>query len=150
MVEALAESRRRMEFLLCGYVVLPDHGHALIWPRPPLTISRAVQSVKWQAASLLAQPETWEAGNGVAASVLGALRAARTRIGREARLHASQPGEKGLGEAPRRLALVELQQLFVGEAASGGVPNPHRLCADAGVVHGEKSPRHKSGAVATH
>jgi REP element-mobilizing transposase RayT len=53
VVEALAESRRRMEFLLCGYVVLPDHWHALIWPRPPLTISRAVQSVKWQAASLL-------------------------------------------------------------------------------------------------
>jgi REP element-mobilizing transposase RayT len=53
VVEALAESRRRMEFLLCGYVVLPDHGHALIWPRPPLTISRAVESVKWQAASLL-------------------------------------------------------------------------------------------------
>ena len=53
VVEALAESRRRMGFLLCGYVVLPDHWHALIWPRPPLTISRAVQSVKWQAASLL-------------------------------------------------------------------------------------------------
>jgi hypothetical protein len=101
------------------------------------------------AGSQLAQPETWEAGNGVAASVLGALRAARTRIGREARLHASQPGEKGLGAAPRRLALVELQQLFVGEAASGGVPNPHRLCADARVVRGEKSPRHMSGAVAT-
>ncbi|MCJ7503878.1 MAG: transposase [Acidobacteriia bacterium] len=46
VVEALAESRRRMEFLLCGYVVLPDHWHALIRPRPPLTISRAVQSVK--------------------------------------------------------------------------------------------------------
>jgi putative transposase len=53
VVEALAESRRRMEFLLCGYVVLPDHWHALIRPPPPRTISRAVQSVKWQAASLL-------------------------------------------------------------------------------------------------
>ncbi len=51
--EALAESRRGMEFLLCGYVVLPDDWHALVWPRPPLTISRAVQNVKWQAASLL-------------------------------------------------------------------------------------------------
>jgi REP element-mobilizing transposase RayT len=76
VVEALAESRRRTEFLLCGYVVLPDHWHALIWPRPPVTISRAVQSVKWQAASQLAQPESWDAGNGVAASVLGPLRAA--------------------------------------------------------------------------
>ena len=52
LIEVL-EGSRRMEFLLCGYVVLPDHWHALIWPRPPLTISRAVRSVKWQAASLL-------------------------------------------------------------------------------------------------
>ena len=41
-------------------------------------------------------------------------------------------------EAPRRLALVKLQQLFVGEAASSVVPNPHRLCADAGVVRDER------------
>lgn len=53
VVEGLAKSRQRLLFLLCGYVIMPDHWHALIWPRPPFTISRAVQSVKWQAASLL-------------------------------------------------------------------------------------------------
>ena len=53
VVQALAESRRRLRFLLGGYVVLPDHWHALIWPQPPLTISQAVQSVKWRTASLL-------------------------------------------------------------------------------------------------
>jgi REP element-mobilizing transposase RayT len=53
VVEALAAIRQRMKFLLCGYVVRPDHWHALICPRSPLTISRAVQSVKWHAARLL-------------------------------------------------------------------------------------------------
>jgi putative transposase len=53
IVDALTESRRRMHFLLVGYVVMPDHWHALMWPPFPLTISRAMQSVKWQAANML-------------------------------------------------------------------------------------------------
>ena len=50
VIDALEESRRREKFLLCGYVLMPDHWHALIWVGYPLTISRAVQSVKGQAA----------------------------------------------------------------------------------------------------
>ena len=53
IVTALTESRRRMRFLLGGYVIMPDHWHALIWPSSPLTISTTMQSVKWQAASML-------------------------------------------------------------------------------------------------
>jgi putative transposase len=53
VIKALAESRRRERFLLAGYVLMPDHWHALIWPSHPLTISRAVQSVKWRAARSL-------------------------------------------------------------------------------------------------
>jgi putative transposase len=53
VTEALAASRRKLGFLLCGYVVMPDHWHALIWTAFPLTISRAVQDVKWIAASSL-------------------------------------------------------------------------------------------------
>lgn len=50
VIEALEESRRRERFLLCGYVLMPDHWHALLGVPYPLSISRAVQSVKWQAA----------------------------------------------------------------------------------------------------
>ena len=46
VTEALAASRRKLGFLLCGYVVMPDHWHALIWTAFPLTISRAVQDIK--------------------------------------------------------------------------------------------------------
>ena len=53
VTEALAASWRKLGFLLCGYVVMPDHWHALIWTAFPLTISRAVQDVKWISASSL-------------------------------------------------------------------------------------------------
>ena len=39
-------TRRRLGFLLCGYVLMPEHWHALIFPRYPLTISRVLQDVK--------------------------------------------------------------------------------------------------------
>ena len=53
VTEALAASRRKPGFLLCGYLVMPDHWHALIWTAFPLTISRAIQDVKWISASSL-------------------------------------------------------------------------------------------------
>ena len=53
VVEALAASRRKLCFLLHGYVVMPDHWHALIWTSYPLTISRVVQDIKWLSARAL-------------------------------------------------------------------------------------------------
>ena len=53
MVEVLEGARRRLGFLLDGYVLMPDHGHALIWPDYPLTLSRVVQDIKWASASAL-------------------------------------------------------------------------------------------------
>jgi REP element-mobilizing transposase RayT len=40
VADALIESRRKLSFLLTGYVLMPDHWHALIWTAYPLTISR--------------------------------------------------------------------------------------------------------------
>jgi REP element-mobilizing transposase RayT len=45
ILEVLKASRRRLGFLLCGYVLMPDHWHALIWPVHPLLISQRVASV---------------------------------------------------------------------------------------------------------
>jgi len=42
----IAKMRERTGFLLCGYVLMPDHWHALIWPRFPETISGVIQNVK--------------------------------------------------------------------------------------------------------
>jgi REP element-mobilizing transposase RayT len=44
---ATAESRQQVGFLFLGYVLMPDHWHALIWPAYPLTISRVIQDIKW-------------------------------------------------------------------------------------------------------
>ncbi|MGA2982713.1 MAG: hypothetical protein ABSG32_02795 [Terriglobia bacterium] len=38
LLTGLEASRRRLGFLLCGYVLMPDHWHALIWPQYPLLI----------------------------------------------------------------------------------------------------------------
>jgi hypothetical protein len=38
IIDVLEASRRRLGFLLCGNVLMPDHGHALIWPQFPLLI----------------------------------------------------------------------------------------------------------------
>jgi putative transposase len=43
-------SRRRLGFALCGYVLMPDHWHGLLWPGRPLTISRVVQDIKYVSA----------------------------------------------------------------------------------------------------
>ena len=53
VADALLESRRKLSFLLMGYVLMPDHWHALVWTTYPLTISRAVQDIKWIAARSL-------------------------------------------------------------------------------------------------
>src|ERR1039458_2960370 len=53
VTDALAEARNKLRFLLYGYVVMPDHWHALIWTSFSLTISRVVQDVKWIAAGAL-------------------------------------------------------------------------------------------------
>src|SRR5580765_1447488 len=47
LVQAIEDSRRRHHFLFCGYVLMPDHWHALVWPRFPVAISGVVKDVKY-------------------------------------------------------------------------------------------------------
>ena len=46
ILEVFEASRKRLGFLLCGYVLLPDHWHALIWAQYPLLISQVLHDVK--------------------------------------------------------------------------------------------------------
>ncbi len=46
LISVLEASRRRLGFLLCGYVLMPDHWHALIWPQYPLLIEQVLHDVK--------------------------------------------------------------------------------------------------------
>ena len=117
------ECWRRMEFLLCGYVVLPDHGHALVWPRPPLTISRAVESVKWQAASLLNrkrgrrgtvwQHQFWER----------CVRHERELAERLDYLH-HNPGRRGLVQRPEDWRWSSYNNFSLEEQRVAGCPIP--------------------------
>jgi len=42
----IAERRARHGFLLTAWVLLPDHWHAILFPRFPLTISRVMEAIK--------------------------------------------------------------------------------------------------------
>ncbi len=46
LIDVLEASRRRLGFLLCGYVLMPDHWHALIWPQYPLLIWQVLHDGK--------------------------------------------------------------------------------------------------------
>ena len=55
LIAALEGARKRLGFLLCGYVIMPDHWHALIWTGYPLTISQVIHDVKKVSARRLHQ-----------------------------------------------------------------------------------------------
>jgi REP element-mobilizing transposase RayT len=46
IVRVVAERRRKHGFLLSAWVFLPDHWHAILFPRHPLTISGVMESIK--------------------------------------------------------------------------------------------------------
>lgn len=45
-MNVLEAQRRRLGFLLCGDVLMPDHGHALIWAHYPLRIEAVRHDAK--------------------------------------------------------------------------------------------------------
>ncbi len=53
LLEAVEGARRRLGFLLCGYVLMPDHWHALVWTGFPLTISQVIHDIKKVSARRL-------------------------------------------------------------------------------------------------
>jgi putative transposase len=55
MIAVLEASRRRLGFALCGYVLMPDHWHALLWPFQPVTISQVIHDMKKISALRLHQ-----------------------------------------------------------------------------------------------
>jgi REP element-mobilizing transposase RayT len=46
LAQVIAERRAKHGFPLTAWVFLPDHGHAIFYPRHPLTISRAMEAPK--------------------------------------------------------------------------------------------------------
>jgi putative transposase len=46
LARVLRERRKEHSFLLTAWVFLPDHWHAILFPRFPLTISRVMEAIK--------------------------------------------------------------------------------------------------------
>ncbi len=50
---AIEGRRRALQFLLTAWVLLPDHWHAIVFPRSPLNISQAMAAVKVSSTHLI-------------------------------------------------------------------------------------------------
>ena len=46
LAQVIWERREQHGFLLTAWVFLPDHWHAIVYPRYPLTISRVLEAIK--------------------------------------------------------------------------------------------------------
>jgi REP-associated tyrosine transposase len=53
LAEVVRERRKAHPFLLTAWVFLPDHWHAIIFPRSRLTISQVMESIKVSASRLI-------------------------------------------------------------------------------------------------
>jgi putative transposase len=66
MAETLSCVRRRVNVAICGYCLMPDHWHAILFPEEPATISNVMLRIKTAFAQRLrkARPGTqpvWQA-----------------------------------------------------------------------------------------
>jgi REP element-mobilizing transposase RayT len=52
LARVVRERREKHHFLLTAWVFLPDHWHAILFPRFPLSISRVMESIKEKPQSL--------------------------------------------------------------------------------------------------
>ena len=53
LTRLVREPRQAQQFLLTAWVLLPDHWHAIIFPRCPMTLSRVMESIKVSATRLI-------------------------------------------------------------------------------------------------
>ena len=53
LAQAFQASRQRHGFALTAWVFLPDHWHAILYPRHPLTVSGAMKAVKLSSMILI-------------------------------------------------------------------------------------------------
>ncbi len=53
LAKVIQERHKVHRFLLTAWVFLPDHWHAIFFPRPPLTLSRVLESIKVSATRLI-------------------------------------------------------------------------------------------------
>ena len=123
-LKILEETRKKYQFIVAGYVVMPEHFHLLIG-EPKIKNPSVVMQVLKQRVSLRCrkkkrQPETatYSAGQRFAAGVLATslLRFQRwhqAEVHSEAQVHSLQPCKTRAGEFTRTVALEQLPILLV-------------------------------------
>jgi REP element-mobilizing transposase RayT len=104
----LEQVRRRYQFVVAGYVVMPEHIHLLIGEPQVKTPSTVMQALKIGfARRVLAQGRLFGPSSAahLAEALLRFRRLDRTQTHRETSVYASQSGETWIGGVSRPLAL---------------------------------------------
>lgn len=55
LCSAIADAREAQGFWVTAWVLLPDHWHAIVYPRYPLTISSVLKTIKLRSTSVINQ-----------------------------------------------------------------------------------------------
>jgi REP element-mobilizing transposase RayT len=69
LARVIQERHEEHGFLLSAWVFLPDHWHAIFYPRSPLAISRVLEAIK-DGATKRINRSRWGSGTAAAASLL--------------------------------------------------------------------------------
>ena len=100
---SLEAMRVRYEFVVCGYVVMPEHIHLLLSEPRVVMLSKALQAVKLSVARRRREVPFW------LARYYDFNVYTPQKTGREAALHALESGKARVDRTARGLAVVELQ-----------------------------------------
>ena len=109
---ALERMRRRHNFVVAGYVIMPEHVHLLVSEPRKSMLAQAVQAVKL-SVSVRGHERPFRQARYYDFNVHS-----EGEAGREASLHAPQSGGSGTVRAARRLAMVKLSPLPDGRAGN--------------------------------
>ena len=104
----LERVRKQYQFVIAGYVLMPEHVHLLVGEPKIFSLATALQILKQRSSKLLKRPGETP----VLANTL--LRLQCQKPGEENRktpLHAPQSSEARTSDMPGRLALVQLPSL---------------------------------------
>lgn len=62
LCETMMHYRKEGHYALHGFVVMPDHFHALITPSPEIALERCVQFIKGGSAHRIGRGKIWQKG----------------------------------------------------------------------------------------
>jgi len=131
LARVISERRKKHGFLLTAWVFLPDHWHAILFPRHPLTISEVMEAIKVASTRGIDRARgefglLWQGrfpSAALRASFDRALRTVREYNEKVAYIHWN-PVKAGLAKRPEDWRWSSLQDYTASVGAPSGTESP--------------------------